>query len=70
MFSYKCHARGGNCDPEELENGVCFECRSSAVQKQEEKNCQTIREINKKIRERCVLQSDVKPAVGGRWMNG
>lgn len=64
-FSYKCHVCGGDCDPGELENGVCFECRSYAVQKQDEKSCQTIREINKKIRERYALQSDGKVASGG-----
>lgn len=60
-FSYKCHVCGGNCDPDELENGVCFDCRSAAVQKQEEKSCQTIREIreiNKKICARYAESAD------------
>ena len=65
MFSYKCHVCGGNCDPDNLENGVCFDCRSAAVQKQEEKNIQTIREINKKIRARYALQPDGTVAAGG-----
>lgn len=58
MFSYECHICRGLCDPGELENGVCFDCRSKAAQKQDYKNCQTIREINVMIHSRYAQQAD------------
>lgn len=52
MFSYECHICGALCDPGELENGVCFDCRSDAVDRQDQKNCKTLHEINQLIRAR------------------
>ena len=65
MFSYECHICHGLCDPGELENGVCFGCRSKSVQEQDQKNCQTIREINQLIRARYAQQADGQLAMGG-----
>lgn len=58
MFSYECSVCHGQCDPGELENGICFECRSDAVQKQDERNCQTIRGINQLMHARYAEPSD------------
>lgn len=58
MFCYECHICGGSCDSGELENGVCFDCRREAVQKQKEKDIQTIMESTKMIRARYAEPSD------------
>lgn len=58
MFSYECHICGAMCDPGELENGVCFECRSESVDRKDQKNCKTIREINQLIRARYAQQAN------------
>lgn len=60
MFSYKCHACGGLCDPGELENGVCFDCRSAAEERKEERNHQVILEARRIIRARQALEQDGK----------
>ena len=65
MFSYECHICGALCDPGELENGVCFDCRSDAVQKQDERSCQTIRSLNQLMRARYAEQSDGQLVMGG-----
>ncbi|MCM1561451.1 MAG: hypothetical protein NC123_18235 [Butyrivibrio sp.] len=46
------------CDPGELENGVCFDCRADQAQKQDERNCQTIRSLNQLMRARYAEQAD------------
>ena len=35
MRMYECHICGASCDPGELENGVCFDCRVEARERQE-----------------------------------
>lgn len=65
MLYYECSTCHGLCDPGELENNVCFDCRSKSVQEQDQKNCQTIREINQLIRARYAQQADGQLAMGG-----
>lgn len=43
---YSCHVCGGMCDPGELENGVCFDCRKEAVEKKESSTLALMREWN------------------------
>lgn len=63
MIEYKCHICGGSCDPGELENGVCFDCRIEATHRQDERSCRTIRELNQLIRSRYVQQNDGQMAM-------
>lgn len=58
MRMYECHVCGGLCDPGELENGVCFECRSEANERQENRNMDNIREWNQTLQSMCKQQSD------------
>lgn len=55
---YECHVCGGLCDPGELESGVCFECRSEYVKKQEVRNLDIRKNINLMIQERIREQHD------------
>ncbi len=45
MFYYECGTCHGLCDPGELENGVCYECRSKEADEQDHKSCQTLWKI-------------------------
>lgn len=65
MFYYECGTCHGLCDPGELENGVCFDCRSESVRRQDRKSCQTIGEINQLIRARYAQQADGQLVMGG-----
>lgn len=47
---YECHVCSGLCDPGELENGVCFECRVEARQSQENRTLNNIRAWNQMLR--------------------
>lgn len=65
MFSYECHICGALCDPGELENGVCFDCRKEDIQRQDARNCQTIRELNQMMRARYAVERDGQMVQGG-----
>lgn len=56
MRSYNCHICGGACDPGELENGVCFECRKEAAERRERHILDIRKELNQMIR--CKSQAD------------
>ncbi len=36
-MKYKCHICDGICDPGELENGVCHECRAEEAERRNRK---------------------------------
>ena len=57
MRMYECHICGSNCDPGELENGVCFDCRVDAIEKQEVRTIENIKMWNQAVR-RYKQQSD------------
>ncbi len=65
MFYYECGTCHGLCDPGELENGVCYECRSKEADGQDHKSCQTLREMNQLIRARYAQQADGQLVTGG-----
>lgn len=46
MYRYKCHTCGSLCDPGELENGVCFDCRKEDVERREEHELEIRKELN------------------------
>ncbi len=50
MMRYECHVCHGSCDPGELENGVCFDCRKAAIEEQERKSLEMLRMWNRKDR--------------------
>lgn len=58
MREYNCHICGGSCDPGELENGVCFDCRKGASEWQENRNLDIRKSINQMIQERIREQYD------------
>ena len=58
MKQYNCHICGGSCDPGELENGVCFDCRKEASERQESRKLDIRKSINQMIRERIREQRD------------
>lgn len=58
MRMYECHVCSGLCDPGELENGVCFECRSEAKERQEKRGVDNIRAWNRMLQSMCKQQSD------------
>lgn len=58
MRMYECHVCGGLCDPGELENGVCFDCRSDAAKQQESRNLNVRKDLNQMIRKRIGEQHD------------
>lgn len=58
MREYKCHICGGSCDPGELENGVCFDCRSKDVERRENHNLGIRKSINQMIQDRIREQHD------------
>lgn len=60
MFNYKCSVCLGDCDPGELEGGICHECRSAAEERKEERNHQVILEARRIIRARQALEQDGK----------
>lgn len=55
---YECHICGGTCDPGELENGVCFDCRKSSVERREKREFSIRKELNQIIRSRLKEQHD------------
>lgn len=57
-MEYKCHVCDGLCDPGELENGVCFDCRSEASKRQEDRNLDIRKSINMIIQQRIRKQED------------
>lgn len=58
MRGYECHVCNGLCDPGELENGVCYECRAEAVAKQERQQLSIRKELNQLIQGRYRQQAD------------
>lgn len=50
MRMYECHVCHGLCDPGELENGVCFDCRSTARERQENRALENIKAWNRMLR--------------------
>lgn len=58
MFRYECHICHGLCDAGELENGVCFNCRSEALSRQEDRQLQIRKELNQTIKARYAVQTD------------
>lgn len=63
MREYACHTCGGMCDPGELENGVCFDCRAAAAERTEKHNFDVRKSINQILRERIVQQRDGQMAM-------
>lgn len=58
MRAYECHICGGLCDPGELENGVCFECRHKDAERAENRNFEIRRSINRMLQDRIRQQKD------------
>lgn len=58
MYQYECHTCHGLCDPGELENGVCFECRAKAVEREEERQFEIRKELAQMMRARYAQQPD------------
>lgn len=58
MYQYKCHDCGGLCDPGELENGVCWDCREKASRQREEQSLHIRMEFNRKLHFQCTEQPD------------
>lgn len=50
MRGYKCHVCGCTCDPGELENGVCFDCRREDSKVSERRTMNLIRDWNKLVK--------------------
>lgn len=63
MRGYKCHICGGMCDPGELENGVCFDCRKEALERSEEFRLRVRKSINQMLQERIRQQDDGQMAM-------
>ncbi len=63
MREYACHTCGGMCDPGELENGVCFDCRSESVERAERINLDIRKSINQILKERIRQQPDGQMAM-------
>lgn len=55
---YRCHICLGLCDPGELENGVCFECRKEAAERREKREFEIRKELNQLIQSRIREQKD------------
>lgn len=58
MYMYECHICHGLCDPGELENGVCFECRKRSAEKEEARQFEIRKELAQLMRERYAQQPD------------
>ncbi|MCH5271607.1 MAG: hypothetical protein J1E83_12800 [Lachnospiraceae bacterium] len=58
MRMYECHVCHGLCDPGELQNGVCHECRSEAVHREEKRQLGIRKELNQMLSERLRQQAD------------
>lgn len=52
MRMYKCHICHGLCDPGELENGVCFDCRAEQSKRDVLKSTDNIKLWNQKMQQR------------------
>lgn len=63
MRGYKCHICGGMCDPGELENGVCFDCRKESAERTEERSLSIRKSINRMLQERIQQQKDGQMAM-------
>lgn len=58
MRGYMCHVCNGICDPGELENGVCFDCRVQAMERREKRNLEIRKEIGQLMQARYREQAD------------
>lgn len=58
MYEYECHICHGLCDPGELENGVCFECRRKAAEKEEARQFEIRKELVQMMYARYAQQPD------------
>lgn len=63
MRGYECHICGGICDPGELENGVCFDCRSNDVKRIEQHRLDVRKSINLMLQDRIRQQNDGQMAM-------
>lgn len=61
---YKCHICGGMCDPGELEGGVCFSCRTEAMERREMRSLEIRKEIGRLMQERLQEQADGQAVTG------
>lgn len=62
-MTYECHVCGCACDPGELENGVCFDCRTEAARKFDDFRMRTRKSINQLLQERITQQNDGQMAM-------
>ena len=58
MRLYECCMCHGFCDPGELENGVCFECRAEPAEGRDEQRSGIIKDRNPIMRARYAQQAD------------
>lgn len=58
MMRYKCHICSGMCDPGELENGVCFECRKESTERREKRELDIRKKLNQLIQSKIEEQKD------------
>lgn len=58
MREYNCHICGGSCDPGELENGVCFDCRKEDVERRKKHEFEIRKELNQIIQSKIKEQKD------------
>lgn len=58
MYRYECHVCNGLCDPDELENGVCFDCRKKAIESREKHDFEIRKELNRLLQSRYRQQAD------------
>ena len=59
-MEYKCRICGGICDPGELENGVCFDCRKEALKRKDDYEFGIRKELNQ------LIQSKIREQRGGQ----
>lgn len=62
MRGYECSTCGGLCDPGELENGVCFDCRTEA-ERRKKQEIETRRETSRLMQARYREQNDGQMAI-------
>lgn len=58
MRMYECHICHGLCDPGELENGVCHDCRADAVNREEKRQFDIRKELNQILHQKYRQQAD------------
>lgn len=58
MYRYTCHVCKGDCDAGELENGVCYDCRTQASEAEEKRRFRIRKELNIAMHARYTQQAD------------